>query len=148
MKDIIIFHKILFPTDFSKNSFQNIAFAINLAKQNKAELIILYAYRLIKVDSDDQNEMVDLKTKFETEAKLKFNKWKESILDSAQINFSFSCDIGFLSDRIISNVNKNKIDLVVISNKMKPFIEEKVNNSSEISNNIACSVLILPELAH
>jgi len=143
MKDITIFHKILFPTDFSEDSINNLTFALNLAKQNQAELIILYAYRLIKVDSDKQSEMLDLKTKFETEAKIKFNKLKETILNSTQIKFSFSCDIGFLSDRIILNVNKNKIDLVVISKKMEHFIIEKKDNSKEISNSLTCPVLIL-----
>ena len=134
--------------DFSEDSIQNLPYAIELAKKNRAELIILYSYRLINDSSKAINNMVELKVKYETKAKKSFENLKISLLNEPLVSTSFLCEIGFLSDRIVANVVSNSIDLVVLTNKTEhSLINEMSSFKEKLMDKITCPMLILTKTA-
>lgn len=144
MKDITKINRILLPIDFSDGSIQALFSVIELAKQHNAELIILYAYRLIK-KKDNNKDVGELKASLELEANRKFNKIKETILTPANIKASFLCEIGFLYDRLTTTVKNEKIDCLVVSSTIEKTLKKDIKNAKHIlKTNSDYKVLFLP----
>lgn len=144
MKDITKINRILLPIDFSDGSIQALFSVIELAKQHNAELIILYAYRLIK-KKDNNKDVGELKASLELEANRKFNKIKETILTPANIKASFLCEIGFLYDRLTTTVKNEKIDCLVVSSTIEKTLKKDIKNAKYIlKTNSDYKVLFLP----
>jgi len=144
MKDITLYDNILFPIDFSDNSNQDFPIGLNLALENNAELIILYAFRLIKEGGGNKNDVIELKYRVESEAKQKFAKLSDSLLSANKVKTSFLCEIGFLSDRIVATVGSNKTDLLLISKSVEEILKKEMINPREmLKNSLSCKVIFL-----
>lgn len=143
MKGISNINRILFPTDFSKDSIQALSSAIDLAKQHDAELILLYAYRLIKTQGSNE-DISGLKASLALEANQEFIKLKELKLNSSKVKTSFLCEVGFLSDRLLATVDNEKIDFLVISSSIEKTLKKEMKNARDIlTSNLDCKVLFL-----
>lgn len=144
MKDITIYHNILFPIDFSDDSIQIFPQALNLALKNDAELTMLYAFRLIQEEGNKKNDVIDLKNRVESEAKEKFAQLSDSSLNTTNVKTSFLCEIGFLSDRILATVNSNKTDLLLISKSVEEILKKEMKyNKKMITDSLSCEVMFL-----
>lgn len=144
MKDITLYANILFPIDFSDDSTQHFSKALNLALENKAELTVLYAFRIIKEEGTINNDVIELKYREESDAKQKFASMSDSLLRNHQLKTSFLCEIGFFLDRIMATVRSNRIDLVLISKSMDVLLKKETKNYKDVlSNSLSCKIEVL-----
>lgn len=145
MKDITLFHKILFPIDFLSDDTKSIEYVINLASIFKAELIFLYTYRLI-TPTEGVDNVINAKKQTEEEANNKFQQIKNDLLVNVGIDYSFLCEVGFANDRLMSNVKSENIDLIVLTHKMKERIKNETKSfESHIIDQIPCPLVLLPK---
>ena len=145
MKGITRINRILFPTDFSEESAKTISHAIDLAEEHDSELILLYAFRLIK-EQDNTKDIGGLKASLELEAIQEFKKLQENLLNTSPIKTSFLSEVGFLSDRIKSTIENKDVDLLVVSPTIENSLKKdmKNRNNFRINTYFDCKVLIIP----
>lgn len=146
MKDITLFHKILYPIDILSDNSQNIDYAVKLATKCKAELVFLYSYRL-KTQSSGESDVISAKKRTEEESEKHFQQIKSQLLENAGIQYSFLCEVGFIIDRILYNIKTENVDLIVLSKGMK----EKINNEtksfeSHSIEQVSCPIMLMPDL--
>jgi len=114
---------ILCAIDFSDSSANVLEVATGLASQYKVPLFILYTYRLI--DQGIPTDMGNYKRKIEVHAKEKFLELEKKVfLAQPPVPYEFLTEIGFLSDRINFNINKNNIGMVVIGQEQANTLNE------------------------
>ena len=145
MKGITRINRILFPTDFSDESAKAISTAIDLAEKHDAELIFLYAFRLIKEQDNTTKDIGGLKASLELEAIQEFKKLQESKLNTSLIKTSFLSEVGFLSDRLKSTIENRAIDLTVISASIEKSLNKEMKNRKDFKINtyFDCEVLLI-----
>lgn len=86
-----------------------------MAQQDKAHLDILFSYRLLPAELND--EASTLKNRIVTEAREKFLTLEKKFSLPGSIEYEFKIEIGFLADRVESFARKRSVDLVVLSNE-------------------------------
>lgn len=139
-----LFKKILYPTDLSKNSIELMTCVLELARTNKAELIILYTY-LLKNHTESPKRYLSFKQDMEKKVVDTFNKISQGIPKVSEINYSLVTEVGLVDDRIISQVETHKVDLVVLSRSLQKQLESKDNlTKGVILPELRCPILILP----
>ena len=137
-----LYKKILYPTDFSENSIRTMDYALRVSKDQNAELILLYAYRLINNGNSDhiahRNNLAEHgRKKYETVS-------KELLLDS-KVGYTYLSEVGFIEDRILATVKENDIDLVVICDSVHKAIEGQNKNGNErLLKRISCPMMLVP----
>ncbi len=141
----MMFDKILFPTDFSESSNKALGFAIEVSQYNQAELVVLYAFRLINGPELSQSiNRVDLKREIEKKAILDFKPWDKR-LNKVGLDYSFLSEVGFLNDRILSTVQSKNIDLVILCDEVQKKVEEKDGGGRErFIHELQCPVMLIP----
>src|SRR6187551_3307573 len=77
--------KILFPTDFSKASLNAFVYALSLAKNINAEIIILHVYELPIIDTNYVDTPVYLSQIYESIDLTNFENFKDQIPASRSI---------------------------------------------------------------
>lgn len=138
--------KILVPTDFSKNADAALKYAIGLATDTQSSLVILHAYRLLQtaVPTVDQSPF-SIKNQWDKDTWENFRKLEKSLIKGADIRYEFEVDVGFASDAIISSIESNKIDLLVIGSagagKMSQFLG---STTLKILDKVKCPVMVVP----
>jgi hypothetical protein len=135
---------ILCVIDLTETSVKALEVAAKLAYVQKTSLTILFPYRLI--DYGYRCEVSNLKTKLEDEAIENFFRLKKRVVLLNQLLYDFKPEIGFAGNVISSHVKRNKVDMVVISQRQANSINE-VNNIA-LQNLIANSKLpftIIPD---
>ncbi|MEP2771503.1 MAG: universal stress protein [Fulvivirga sp.] len=144
MVEAQLFKKILYPTDFSNKSLQGLNYVLKLSEINNAELILLHAYRLLGAGASTEN-LVAAKKMVEDNANLAFQKLDSDLLKDSQIRYSFISEVGFLSDRIVSNIKLYEIDLVVLCTEMqKTIIEKSDHEYKSLVNALSCPLMLMP----
>lgn len=148
MKDIILFRKILHLTDFSENSSKALNYAVNLCEIFKGELVVLHTYRLISSTNNTDNTNAKLHTfkdDIEKSASEKYAELEKSLLSKNSFKSTFLSEVGFITDRIQSNVTSKNIDLVVLSTGMNSLINDELIKSKEkLVSKISCPVMVVP----
>jgi len=145
MKEVQLFRKILFPTDFSDESINTLEYVVRLSTMNQSELLILYTFRLIGTD-DDTKKLVDAKRMLEDNARQAFEKIDNALLRHSSLSYTFLSEVGFISDRIMSNIKEHDVDLLILYDKMHDKIDEKLESgSSSLMSQISCPVMFVPE---
>jgi len=144
MVEAQLFRKILYPTDFSTKSVKGLGYVLRLSEMNDAELIILHAYRLTGAHASSEN-LVAAKRMVENNANLAFQKLDSDLLKNSRIRYSFISEVGFLSDRIVSNIKLYEIDLVVLCTEMQNTIIEKSDHEyKSLVNALSCPLMLMP----
>lgn len=141
---------ILIPTDFSKNAEVALTYAINLATDFQARLIVLHAYRLLQttIDSIDQSPF-SIKNQWDRDTQQKFRRLESKYLKDAGIDYSFEVDVGFAADAINSSALANKVDMVVIGAAGAGTINQIVGSTTlKILNMVHCPVMVIPSEAN
>jgi nucleotide-binding universal stress UspA family protein len=139
-------NKILFPTDFSQSSIDAMQYAVRLSATLGAELIILHTFRLTDTHLEGK-KLFDSKKNLEISAINEFNVFDDKYLKHTGIRYLFLSEVGFMSDRIISNIKEHKIDLLMLGNEMQTKMKEKTEvDCKGIIQGLGCPVLLVPEL--
>jgi len=107
---------ILYVTDFSVSSMNAMPWAISEAQKFGYHLSILYPFRLDQVSKGDN--VIQSKKELETDAQLKFDNLAAGTLRKSKVPFDFRSEVGFLNDRIVENVRKRHIVMMVMGNSM------------------------------
>ncbi|MBL7843535.1 MAG: universal stress protein [Cyclobacteriaceae bacterium] len=134
---------ILCALDFTKASGEALKEAIRLANEKKTHLIVLYTYRLLYTNG---LSLAEYRKQVEAKAREEF----ELLLSNQQVNqklpIEFIIEIGFLSDRIESYVAKNKVECLVMCEKLAQTMNENLGISLEhFTASLKIPVVIIPE---
>jgi nucleotide-binding universal stress UspA family protein len=148
--------KILFPTDFSKASVNAFIYALNLAKQTKAEIITLHVYALPLVDNVEMP--VYLSEVYDSMEFTTFESFKgqipflRKIADENNLNdipISSVLLNGDLVNTILKIVKDELVDYVVMGTKGASGIKEKFlgTATADVMTGTKATVLAVPENA-
>jgi nucleotide-binding universal stress UspA family protein len=130
---------ILCIIDFTDQARRALEAAIDIATSSKSRLTILYPYRL-----NQPRHITDLsqwRKSIDTDATNSFTRMSEALLKDVDIRWEFKPEVGFLDDRVEAFMQKNEVDLVVMSNSLA------LNNREtflDMLESINCSLLIVP----
>ncbi len=140
--------KILIPCDFSDTTESAIQYAIELAKSQKADLVLLHV-EMIPVVSPEIGiapyAMGDMKE--DSLNALKNLADKIRITESFEGKIDYFSEMGHTPDVISEHVSKLHVDLVVmgISGHGSGFMQSLVGSASvEVSKQISASLIIVP----
>ncbi|MBX2963851.1 MAG: universal stress protein [Cyclobacteriaceae bacterium] len=134
---------ILCALDFSSTSGEALKEAMKLANSKQSRLTVLYAYRLLQPKG---TSVAEYRKQEELKASLEFDLLLKNNGAEMSVPVEFIIEIGFLSDRIESHVNRNKVECLVLSEQLASTIKEQQGLSFEhfmASHNIP--VVIVPE---
>jgi nucleotide-binding universal stress UspA family protein len=104
------FHRILFATDFTDASESAAPYAISLAQENKAKLVLLHVMRLPEIQNENEQ------SRFELSVAEAFHKLYETVPKDAELHFpaEFLVEYGNPADRILSEAKERSSDLIVL----------------------------------
>ncbi len=148
--------KILVPVDFSPVSFKSCLFAIDLAKRFNASITMFHVYYLPSIDAVLVNESAlynlsisEQMNNIQKNAERKMNDLIEAINlqgdKGVKVNFQFAK--GFPDDEILSFVDKNRPDLIIMGNSARLGKSKKLYGSitSEVTENVKIPVIVIPD---
>ena len=118
-------------------------YALKVSESQQAELILLYAYRLINNGDADhishRNNLAELGRK-------SYEKVDQSLLKDSEVGYTYLSEIGFIEDRILATVKENDVDLVLICDSVHKAIENQNKNGNErLLKRISCPLMLIPE---
>jgi hypothetical protein len=135
---------ILCVIDLTESSVTVLKVAARIANAFKTRLTVLFPYRLI--DYGYTGDLSKLKVKLVEEATEKFHNLKKEIGIINLITFEFQAEIGFASDRIMSNVKLKQPVMIVISQHQASIMND-LNSSvlEKLITNSKLPFIIVPE---
>lgn len=145
--------KILFPTDFSETANNALIYALKMAENQNATLVILHAYEMPVISATANPVMVQ--EVYESIELSNFENFKDQvpfIRDIAQKNnlshvpMQFILEEGFLSTILKNVVDKESIDLVVMGTSGNSGWEQKLigSNTANAISSLKIPVLSIP----
>jgi nucleotide-binding universal stress UspA family protein len=129
---------ILCTIDLSDSSRDVLKYAIDLSKERKNHITVLYAYRLI---SDFNGETVEMKKRIEDNAKHQFAILEKEILAKTGVSYDFKVEVGFVSNRVREYARKNGVSFLVMGKKMNTSSKESFD---ELAENLHVPLVIVP----
>ncbi|MEM1408349.1 MAG: universal stress protein [Bacteroidota bacterium] len=137
-----LYKKILYPTDFSENSIRTMDYALRVSKNQSAELILLYAYRLINSGNSDH---ISHRNNVAEHGRKNYETVNKELLINSEVGHTYLSEVGFIEDRILATVNENDIDLVLICDSVYKAIESQNKNGNErLLKRISCPLMLVP----
>lgn len=135
---------ILCALDFSEASENVIQEAFKLAAKKKTNLIVLFTYRLLQRKGES---LAEYRKGVEAKAKTDFETLLANIKNRIEVPFEFITEIGFLSDRIEFYIRRNKVEAVILCEKLAESINEQQEQSLEsLITSLKIPVVIIPEV--
>ena len=137
---------ILVPTDFSGNADAALRYALGLAKDFDLQLIILHAYRLLQtaVPSVDQSPF-SIKNQWDKDTWERFKKLEKKYLKNSKVKYEFEVDVGFASDAILSSVEANNIQLVIMGSAGAGAMSQVLGSTTlKIIDKVNCPIMVVP----
>ncbi|CAG1064490.1 Putative universal stress protein [uncultured bacterium] len=136
------FSRILLPTDFSAPSENAAAYALELAKRDKAVLQIVH---VVNINKDIAALFVTSGTEYLVEEAQKSLKKFVSRLKGYK-NITTEVLTGVPHQQLLSFAKKNKSDLVVIGSHGKGRIDRFLlgSNTERVLRKAGCPVLVVP----
>ena len=104
--------QILCVVDFTGSTARVLDVAGRIAAACGAHLYVIYPYRLI--DYQHRGEVTSLKQKLESKAHEEFQGLINTLPHFSKISYEFHPEIGFVSDRIYSQVHRNAVDMIIM----------------------------------
>jgi nucleotide-binding universal stress UspA family protein len=141
---------ILVPTDFSRSANNALDYAVEIAKKEKAKIILLHAYDIVYISPDTPIQYFDMElTDIKGAAQKRLVKLS-AIVESAT---KIKCEIlnlqGLPVDLIADTVKSKKINLVVMGTKGASGISEVLigSNTARVIGKAMCPVIAVPSRA-
>lgn len=133
---------IVCALDFSDSSEKALEVASALARKHQAQLAILFSYRLLPAELND--EASTIKSRILTNAKEKFQKLEQKFTLPGSVDYEFKTEIGFLADRVENFARKKNVDLVVLSEEQAHTVnDQRGSNLKEILEELNIQYLII-----
>ena len=141
-----VMKKILAPTDFSDAAQNSITYAVHLALQSNAQLILFHAYHVSPLTveipvSDLSSDEVRNRSLASLEAT------RADILFRYGANFDVLCDCGcgFAVDVIHDYALENEVDLIVMGMQGGDYVTERLvgSTSTALMQDAPCPVLVI-----
>ncbi|MEM6360483.1 MAG: universal stress protein [Bacteroidota bacterium] len=137
-----LYKKILYPTDFSQNSIRTMDYALRVSKDQNAELILLYAYRLINNGNSDH---ISHRNNLAEHGWKNYEAVNKELLADSEVGYTYLSEVGFIEDRILATVNENDVDLVVICDSVHKAIKSQNKYGNErLLKRISCPLMMVP----
>jgi nucleotide-binding universal stress UspA family protein len=141
---------ILVPTDFSANSENALYYAIELAKKDKAKIILLHTYLINYPVSYTSVDLVMAQKKEAleySEHHLKAESMK--IIHAGDVPYECISDENSPVDGILNVIKEREIDLVIMGTKGRSNFANAIfgSNTAEIIEKAHCAVIAVPEEA-
>ncbi len=148
MDPISLFSKILFCTDFSRGSADAFSYALEICRaSSNAEIILFHVIPepdaqfwktyIYELDQIDEKAKEDIDRQFEDDY---LSKVPEGLRVSTRVA------VGNAGQQVISIVEKEKIDLVIMGRKRKKSSGVFFGDSAKSTlQNAGCPILIIPE---
>jgi hypothetical protein len=137
---------ILCAIDFSKSSTKALKWTLGMAQFTRARIIVLFCYRLIPANDDEETQ--GLKRTMEQVALKKFKEIEKGLIHDTSVSVQFVTEVGFFPFRIEMFLRKNPVGLLVIGNSIiQSFNEFKNLSFEEFLKTTKIPVVIVPEEA-
>ena len=140
---------ILVPTDFSKNAFNALEYAIDVAKLFKAKIIILHTYG---IPSGGASSFKNISSKLKELAEEDLLSLRNAIAEKG-LNDNVTIEFDNLNTDIITGIREtieiNDIGLVIMGTAGASGLKELFlgSNTSEVIQNISCPIIAVPKNA-
>ena len=147
---------ILLPTDFSKNSWNAIEYAINFYKDTPCNFYLLNVGRESNLVVNDSPYIPDkdvLENLILQPSKQKLKQFLKQIREefpkNKKHNFYTLVDYNFFIDSIRKHVKEKEIDLIIMGTKGASGFKEYMigSNTGEVITKVSCTTLVVPENA-
>ncbi|QSE96319.1 hypothetical protein [Fulvivirga lutea] len=125
--DRMLKKKALYPINLKEDTTYCLNKAVELCEKNNWELIILYAYRLIKPYNEGDGTSQSFKKEIENKAKFIFDKIEVDLLKSKGIDYRFLSEVGFMADRIKINIKTQDIDYLILCPSMQESLKNEIH---------------------
>lgn len=130
---------ILCTVDFSESSKEALRWAVSLAKELKQHLTVLYTYRL---RSSTISEGVELKSRLEKDAAIRFAEIENEILKNSGVSYDFKTEVGFVLNRVKDHAKKRGLSFWVMGSHINAANRESFD---ELASNIKVPLVIVPQ---
>lgn len=146
---------ILFPTDFSENSWNAMAYAMPFFKNTHCNFYVLNVCRPPAYIGGDIPYVPSAGTVEETiispakKTMEKFLKRIEKLSSNSKHNFITLIDYDFLIDSVKRHIQEKQIDLIVMGTKGASGFKGKMlgSNTGDVITRVQCPTFIIPEAA-
>lgn len=141
---------ILVPTDFSKNADNACKFAIEIAKETQAKIILMHAYETPVLYTEVPMTMQMDIMMFEKSASVELKKYYKKISELApDVKIELILQQGLASERMKEIALEKKADLIVVGTTGKGKLEKILlgSNTTRIIRKAPCLVLAIPPKA-
>jgi nucleotide-binding universal stress UspA family protein len=129
---------ILCTVDFSDSSKDVLKYAVDLSKQFKSHITVLFTYRLL---NSQNGEIVEMRKKMEEEARQNFSTLEKEVLADSGVSYDFKVEVGFVSNRVREYAKKNGVSFLVMGKKMNSSSKESFD---ELAENLHVPLVIVP----
>ncbi|MDB5249722.1 MAG: UspA protein [Segetibacter sp.] len=123
--------KILVPTDFSSNANKALDFAVQIAKQAEAEIVLVHACDLLSTTFKDH---LAIKNEHNEALLDKANEHlaflKKSIEDTEKVTVTIKIYNGNITDSILQASEENSADFIVIGTRGETELTERIFGST------------------
>ncbi|RNC87747.1 MAG: universal stress protein [Winogradskyella sp.] len=147
---------ILLPTDFSENSWNAIAYAINFLEDYKCTFYVLHVNRMKNI-IDNESLYLDVHKSIEeayTESskrrlKRTLKRISKEFPNNDNHKFYTITDYNFFVESIRNYVRQKSVDLIVMGTKGASGLKEYIigSNTGDIITKVKCTTLVVPEHA-
>ena len=143
--------KILVPTDFSPNADKALDFAVQIARQAKAEIILLHVcYELDDTSFKDKHTLYkEYNQKTIDEANENLLLLKKTIEDTEKFSVKIQLYKGTVTDTILHASEEHHADLIIMGTLGDSDIEEKIfgSKTARIIGKTNVPVMAVPRLS-
>ena len=142
MDQVMPVERILFPIDFSPFSQASFKSLPNQFNMNCTDCILLHTFRLVNTG---QSSPLDYKRQKEEETLEFFRRFKEEH-KSEHVNYQLINEVGFLSARILHNLNSRRISLLILSSDVqKKLMPPNDIGIEKLMEKVKCPTLLLTD---
>ena len=122
--------KILVPTDFSLNANKALDFAVQIASQAKAEIILIHACDLIDTNfKDNQTMYKEHNQTISDKANENLSLLKKSIEDTEKLSVHIKLYRGNVTDTVLQASEEHHADLVIMGTLGETRLQENIFGS-------------------
>ena len=122
--------KILVPTDFSASANKALNFAVQIARQAKAEIYLIHACDLIETIFKDKQTMYEEHNQaIKDKANESLSLLKKSIEDTEKLSVHIKLYNGKITDTILQASEEHYADLVIMGTLGEAGLQEKIFGS-------------------
>jgi len=132
---------ILCTIDFTDASKDALRWAVNISRQLKTHLTVLYVYRLLNGEPVKNGQAVQMKRKLEEDAKTKFASLEKEVLEGQGVVYDFITEVGFVTDRIADHAKNKSVRFLVMDKNMGAGSRESYD---ELIKHIDVPLVIVP----